>query len=69
MELARQALLSTAELIKCAEVGARDVSTGEKIMEALYNDDDTTSENIMYEMLNAKHREPVTLAGANLYLL
>lgn len=68
MELARQALLSTAELIKCAEAGVRDVSTGEKIMEALYNDDDTTSENIMYEMLNAKHREPVTLAVANLYL-
>lgn len=68
MELSRQALLSTAELIKCAEVGTSDVSTGEKIMEALYNDDDTTSENIMYEMLGAEQRKRVTLAVANLYL-
>lgn len=68
MQLSRQALLSTAELIKCAEIGVRDVSTGEKIIDALYNDDDTTSENIMYEMLNAECREPITLAVANLYL-
>ena len=68
MALSRQALLSTAELIKCAEVGARDVSTDEKLMEALYNDNDTTSDNIADMMLAAKSRERVTAAVANLYL-
>ena len=47
MALSRQALLSTAELVKCAEVGAKDISTDEKLMDALYNDDDTTSDNIV----------------------
>ena len=68
MALSRQALLSTAELIKCAEVGARDISTDEKLMDALYNDDTTTSDNIADMMLAAKNRERVTVAVANLYL-
>ncbi len=68
MALSRQALLSTAELIKCAEVGARDVSSDEKLMYALYNDDDTTCDNIADMMLTARSREWVTIAVANLYL-
>lgn len=68
MALSRQALLSTAELIKCAEVGVRDISTDEKLMDALYNDDDTTSDNIADMMLTAGSREWVTVAVANLYL-
>ena len=68
MALSRQALLSTAELIKCAEVGVKDISTDEKLMDALYNDDDTTCDNIADMMLTAKSREWVTLAVANLYL-
>ena len=68
MALSRQALLSTAELIKCAELGVRDISTDEKLMDALYNDDDTTSDNIADMMLTAKSRERVTAAVANLYL-
>lgn len=68
MALSRQATLSTAELVKCAEVGVEDVSSGEKVMEALYNDDFTTSDNICWEMLQSDHRAPITLAVANLYL-
>ena len=68
MALSRQALLSTAELVKCAELGVRDVSTDEKLMDALYNDDDTTSDNIVDMMLTAESRERVTVAIANLYL-
>ena len=68
MALSRQALLSTAELIKCAELGVRDISTDEKLMDALYNDDDTTSDNIADMMLTAKSREQITAAVANLYL-
>ena len=68
MALARQELLSTAELVKCAEVGARDISTGEKLMEALYDDDDTTCDNMPALMRAAKSREEITMAVANLYL-
>ena len=68
MALSRQALLSTAELIKCAELGVRDISTDEKLMDALYNDDDTTSDNIADMMLSARSREGITAAVANLYL-
>ena len=68
MSLSRQAALSTAELVKCAEVDVQDVSSGEKIMETLYNDDHTTSDNILWEMLQSDYRAPITLAVANLYL-
>ncbi len=68
MALSRQALLSTAELVKCAELGVRDVSTDEKLMDALYNDNDTTSDNIPDMMLTAENRERITTAVANLYL-
>ena len=68
MALSRQALLSTAELIKCVELGVRDISTDEKLMDALYNDEDTTSDNIADMMLTAKSRERITAAVANLYL-
>lgn len=68
LALSKQALLSTAELIKCAELGVRDISTDEKLMDALYNDEDTTSDNIADMMLTAKSRERITAAVANLYL-
>lgn len=68
MALSRQALLSTAELIKCAEVGAADISTEEKLMNVLIDNDYTTSDSIAFEMLGAEQREPVTIAVANLYL-
>lgn len=68
MALSRQALLSTAELIKCAEVGATDVSTDEKLMTALIDNDYTSSDSIAFEMLESEQRIPVTMAVANLYL-
>ena len=68
LALSRQALLSTAELIKCAEAGVSDLSTDQKVMAALYNDDFTTCDNIRWEMMQAESREDVTLAVANLYL-
>lgn len=68
MALSRQALLSTAELIKCIEVGVTDISTDHKLMDALYADAYTTCDNIRYMMKNTASREPVTLAVANLYL-
>ena len=68
LALSRQALLSTAELIKCAESGITDVSTDEKLMEALIDNDHTTSDSIAFEMLQAEQRTPITMAVANLYL-
>lgn len=68
MALSRQALLSTAELIKCAEVGATDISTEEKLMDVLIDNDYTTSDSIAFEMLQAEQRVPITIAVANLYL-
>ncbi len=68
MALSNQALLSTAELIKCTEAGITDISTEEKLLDALYSDEDTTSDNIGMMMLTAKARESVTAAVANLYL-
>lgn len=68
MALSRQALLSTAELIKCAEAGATDVSTDEKLMAVLIDNNYTTSDSIAFEMLQAEQRVPITIAVANLYL-
>ena len=68
MALARQELLSTAELIKCVEMGVDDISTTQKLMDALYDDEDTTSFNIPIKMQSAESREIVTMAVANLYL-
>lgn len=68
MDLCRQRLVSTAELIKCAEAGATDISTDEKLMEVLIDDDYTSSDSLAFEMLQAKQRIPITMAVANLYL-
>ncbi|WP_444643148.1 hypothetical protein ACRQU7_01320 [Caproiciproducens sp. R1] len=68
MRLSKQAMLSTAELIKCVEQGVQDLSTEKKILAALYDDDDTTSDNIGSLMQVSRSKEPVTLAVANLYL-
>lgn len=68
MALSKQALLSTAELIKCAESGIEDVSTDEKLLDALYSDADSTSDNLPDLMRGSSQQIPVTLAIANLYL-
>ena len=69
MELAKQTLLSTAELIKCVDMGVTDISTDEKLMNALYCDTETTSDNIGEMMRVSQNRESVILAVANLCLL
>lgn len=68
LRLSKQALLSTAELIKCVELGVSDLSTDMKIMDTLYADDYTTSDNISYAMRDVKCVAQVTLAVANLFL-
>ena len=68
MELAKQTLLSTAELIKCVDMGVTDISTDEKLMNALYCDTETTSDNIGEMMRISSSRKSVTMAVASLCL-
>lgn len=68
LALSRQALLSTAELIKCEEAGVTDVSSSERVLETLYYDDVTTCYNIAHLMRNSPMRDPVVLAVSNLFL-
>lgn len=67
-ELSRQALLSTAEIIKCVDKKATSLTTSEKILEILYDDEVTTSDNIASLVRCLDSRQPVILAVANLYL-
>ncbi len=66
--LAKQALLSTAEIIKCVEKDVYDLSTNKKVLDVLYDDVYTTCDNIGSMAKYFKHSQPVILAVANLYL-
>lgn len=68
LDLSRQALLSTAELIKCVEAKIYDVSSDEKLLTAIYDDMDTTSGNIVYLMRDKPSAQRVVSAVTNLYL-
>ena len=68
MQLARQALLSTAEIIKCMEKGVYTLPDENSILDTLYDDSDTTSDNIGSLAKALSHTKDVTLAVANLYL-
>ena len=66
--LTKQAHLSTAEVIKCVEAGVYDVSDEEKLMTALYDDDETTSDNIGSYAEQYDNKRPVLSIISNLYL-
>ena len=68
MHLARQTLLSTAEIIKCTEKGIHCLPDENSIMDGLYDDCDTTSDNIGSLMKSSPRTKDITLAVANLYL-
>ena len=68
MKLARQALLSTAEIIKCVEKDISRLPDDQSILDGLYDDEDTTSDNISYLVKASAYSKPVVLAVANLYL-
>lgn len=68
LNLSKQALLSTAELIKCVETKTYDVSTSDKLLTALYDDTETTSRNISFFMRDKPSTVPVLTAISNLYL-
>lgn len=68
MQLAKQALLSTAEIIKCVEKDIRHLPDDNAILDGLYSDPDTTSNNISSMVKSVASSESVILAVANLYL-
>ena len=68
MALSHQAILSTAEMIKCVETGVSDISTEVKLLEALYADQHVTSDNLPDLMRSAACRENVMVSVSNLYL-
>ena len=67
MRLAHQALLSTAEIIKCVEQGVSVLPNENTLLEKVYGKEDTCY-NISYQMRNSRSSQAVTLAVANLYL-
>ena len=68
MQLARQALLSTAEIAKCIEQDVTVLPNEQFLMETVYGDNETTCHNIASIMKNSRSSQAVTLAVANLYL-
>ena len=68
MRLSRQALLSTAEIIKCVEQDIFSLPSERVLMEKVYGDSETTCQNIASLMKNSRSSQAVTLAVANLYL-
>lgn len=68
MALTSQALLSTAEIIRCMEKGISCLPDEESVLDALYDDQYTTSDNLPFLARSSPSSRPVTLAVANLYL-
>ncbi len=68
MQLANQAILSTAEIIKCVDQDALRFATEEDLLDVLYHDEYTTSENIAYAVRALPQCRPVITSVANLYL-
>ena len=68
MLLANQAILSTAEIIKCAELNTLEFRTEDELIDTLYHDECTTSENIAYSVRFLPQCRPVITSVANLYM-
>lgn len=67
LRLARQAFLTTAEIISCVERQIDDISTDDKIMDALYADEHTTCDNLIDLARRCPSRPQITQAIADLY--
>ena len=68
MRLANQAVLSTGEIIKCIDQNVLTFATDEDLLDVLYHDDYTTSDNIAYSVRFLPQCRPVITSVANLYL-
>lgn len=68
MRLANRAILSTAEIIKCIDQNVLSFTTDEDLLDVLYHDEYTTSDNIAYAVRSLPQCCPVITSIANLYL-
>ena len=68
MALANQAILSTAEMIKCSNLNSYEFETEDELIDLLYHDEYTTSENIAHSVRFLPQCRPVLTSVANLYL-
>ncbi len=68
MKLVRQTPLSVSELIRGIENGVRDVRTPEKVISAIYTEDDDTQERMTVKSRHSSCTTAVLQAVANLYL-
>lgn len=68
MYLAKQMLLSTAEIVKCFGQEKVDFCCEEELLDLLYGDDVTTSDNLADTIRYLSECRPVITSVANLYL-
>ena len=68
MRLANRAILSTAEIIKCIDQNVLSFTTDEDLLNVLYHDEYTTSDNIAYAVRSLPQCRPIITSIANLYL-
>ena len=68
MCLANQAIFSTAEIIKCMEINKTHFASDEEILDTIYCDEETTSDNIAFAVKSSPVCRPVLTDVANLYL-
>ncbi len=68
MKLAKQSLLSTAEIIKCVESGKITFNSEEQVMDTIYHDELTTCDNIAESSRNMNSCRSVLKAVSNLLL-
>ncbi len=68
LRLSRKIPLSTAEVIRCVEMGIQKLPNSDAVMDSIYADRDTTSDNIAELVKPADCTKEVITAIANLYL-
>ena len=68
LKLVRQTPLSVSELIRCIENGVWDVVSPEKVITAIYTDEEDTQERMQITSRQADCKTAVLEAVANLYL-
>ena len=68
LHLAKQTHLSCAEILKCIAEGVTDVSSSEKVLKALYDDDYSTCDNLGWFMRFYDDHRGILEAISTLYL-
>ena len=68
IQLAKQALMSTAEIIKCVSLNQFRFDSEERLLDTLYHDEITTSDNLPEYSRALTACRPVLTSVANLYL-